>query len=122
MRSGGLTRRSVAAMVTLCTCTMPSALWARPAFKCHSRLKPRNVLVGTLGKYEVSKGLAVIKREGFINRRRHRVRRKCLITGIKAGECVVMHFDRAAFRRAVTKNRKREASRRGCRGSYRGGE
>jgi hypothetical protein len=79
--------------------TAPTVAIAMPKFSCHKKLRPKKVVIGKRGYYEVKKGLSTSKRSGFVERKKLKVKRGCFLGSLQSDQCVVMYFDRKAFKK-----------------------
>jgi|GEM_PF-5887614 hypothetical protein len=70
---------------------------ARPAYKCHKKITPKNVIKGNNGKYEIKQGLQTRKQNGFLGRSQIKVQNKCFIPDLRSDDCVLVHLPKKAF-------------------------
>jgi len=70
---------------------------ATPSYQCHPSVKPLHAKVGKRGQYEVKTGLRTSKYYGFLDRKPIRPKNGCFFSGLKSGQCIVMHYKIAGY-------------------------
>jgi hypothetical protein len=71
--------------------------YATPSYKCPAKSLIKEAMMGKRGKYEVKQGLSVSKRDGFLERKAVKPTSGCFFGNMSSGDCVVVHFDKAAL-------------------------
>lgn len=93
-------RLLVGVLVSLAsTALLVSPAQATPSYQCHGSVKPLDAKVGRRGQYDVKEGLRTRKYYGFLDRKGIRPKNGCFFSGLRSGQCLVMHYKIAGYKK-----------------------